>query len=57
VQNLIIVNVMKFFLTFTCIHPRGAVVRAEAQRSGDPCIPGSNTTVGRGCSRCSTKKC
>jgi hypothetical protein len=29
--------------------PRGAVVRAEAQRSDDPCVPGSNPTVGRGC--------
>jgi hypothetical protein len=28
---------------------RGAVVRAEAQGSDDPCVPGSNPTVGRGC--------
>jgi hypothetical protein len=27
----------------------GAVVRAEAQRSGDPYVPGSNPTVGHGC--------
>jgi hypothetical protein len=25
--------------------PRGAMVRAEVQRSSDPCIPGSNLTV------------
>jgi hypothetical protein len=29
--------------------PRGAVVRAEAQEFDDPCVPGSNPTVGRGC--------
>jgi hypothetical protein len=29
--------------------PRGAVVRAEVQRSDDPCIPGLNPTVGREC--------
>jgi hypothetical protein len=27
--------------------PRGAVVRAEEQRSDDPCVPRSNPTVGR----------
>jgi hypothetical protein len=25
--------------------PRGAVVKAEAHRSGDSCVPGSNPTV------------
>jgi hypothetical protein len=29
--------------------PRGAVARAEAQRSDDPYVPGSNPTVGHGC--------
>jgi hypothetical protein len=32
-----------------CRHPRGAVVRTEAHTSSDPCVPGSNSTVGRGC--------
>ena len=40
-------NVKVFLKVGHC--PRGAVVRAEAQRSGDPCVPGSNPTVGRGC--------
>jgi hypothetical protein len=32
--------------SFMAYHLRGAVVRAEAQGSGDPCILGSNPTVG-----------
>jgi hypothetical protein len=30
-------------------HPHGTVVRAEAQRSGDPCFSGSSPTMGSGC--------
>jgi hypothetical protein len=33
-------------LSFYLGHSRDEVVRAEAQRSDDPCVPGSNPTVG-----------
>jgi hypothetical protein len=41
--------VSKYHFLEVKTHPRGAVVRVKAQRSGYPCFPGSNPTVGRGC--------
>jgi hypothetical protein len=40
---------MLFGIMFSWQIQRGAVVRAEAQISNGPCVPGSNPNVGRGC--------
>jgi hypothetical protein len=38
-------HVITTILCLVINHPLGAVVRASAQRSDDPCIAGSNLTV------------
>jgi hypothetical protein len=42
---------LKYDFTSRSRRMRGTVVRAEAQRSDDPCVAGSNPTVGRGWNR------
>jgi hypothetical protein len=39
---------LEILFNFDFSRLRGAVVRAEAQRYDDPCVPGSNLAVGRG---------
>jgi hypothetical protein len=48
---LVLMNDCYLFNIFIVVisRPRGAVVRAEEKRSDDPCVPGSNPTVGCRC--------